>query len=122
MFAAACGLRTCPLRSNQRFLFQLLVEKSLQLGKYCKKHLSMRGHVFASVILAFCKHSHKQPFVCTVKQSIAKAIRSLLSLGYLKGSPKAWDIRTNRKELFDDHEISLPLGNGKENLEVLGDL
>lgn len=82
----------------------------------------MRGHVFASVILAFCKHSHKQPLVCTVKQSIAKAIRSLLSLGYLKGSSKFWDIRTNRKELFDDHEISLPLRNGKENLEVLENL
>lgn len=121
-FAAACGLRTCLLRSSQRSLFQLLVEKSLQLGKYCKKRLSKRGHVFASVILAFCKHSHKQPFVCTVKQSIAKTIRSLCSLGCLKGISEVWDIWTNRIKLFDYHEISLTSRNGKENLKVLQDL
>lgn len=73
-FAAGGGSRTCLFRSDQRSLLQPQAEKSLQLGKYCKKRLSRRGHVFASVMLAFCKHSCKQPFVCTVKQNIAETI------------------------------------------------
>lgn len=124
--AAAGGLRTCLFRSDQRSLLQPQTEKSLQLGKYCKKHLSRRGHVFASVTLPFCKHSCKQPFCLHSKTKYCRG-HTLTVLTFLFGEVLQrsglcnyrW---TNRIKTFDYHESSLTIRNGKENLQVLEDL